>query len=262
MQEEIKLPAVSVIIATYNYGHWLPAAIESAVKQDYPNKQIVVVDDCSTDDTEGILNKTYVQELLPSCIQSDEEKDIFQNNIAGVPFLYIKLKKNGGPSRARNIAIKTVEEMTDLFAVLDADDMWMQGKLSKSVKKFLEYPDKLAAVYSDYLILNPHGVLTYESKEPYDMFRLLQECIVHSGSVVSKLALSKVGLYDEELRTCEDFDLWLRCSDHFTLNHIPEPLVIVRVTGQNSTDTVQKERWENDYKRVQYKTYLRQNGII
>jgi hypothetical protein len=130
---------------------------------------------------------------------------------------------------------------------LDADDAFVQGKLSKSIFKILEFPEHVGAVYTDYLHLGYDGTFSYESKEPYARERLVQDCIVHSGCVISKLALSKVGLYNEGLRTCEDYNLWLKISNYFIITHIPEYLHIVRVGQHQSSHTVDPERWKQDY---------------
>jgi len=131
--------------------------------------------------------------------------------------------------------------------MLDADDLFVQGKVSKCVAKILEDPQTIGAVYGDYLHLSPEGVLSYESKRPYSREDLVQECIVHSGSVISRIALDRVGLYDEELRVCEDYNLFLRISNYFLFYHIAEPLTIVRLGAHQSSSTVSQERWKEDY---------------
>ena len=64
------------------------------------------------------------------------------------------------------------------------------------------------------------GKIIREFKEPFSRKRLVRECIVHSGSLVSAKALEDVleetGYYDEEMRTCEDYDLWMRISEKKT----------------------------------------------
>jgi hypothetical protein len=95
---------------------------------------------------------------------------------------------------------------------------------------------------------------TYEYREPFDVYRLNQECIIHSGSVITKYALEHVKedgqYYDELMRTCEDYDLWMRICEKFIAVHIAEPLSLVRVQPKNSTDTVSKQIWNFNYNRV------------
>lgn len=246
--QNVNLPKVGVIICNYNYGQWIKDAITSAANQDYPNKEIYVIDDCSTDNTKEVMG--YFPEISkPLCISDENIQEVRQFVAGNTPVYFMVADRNGGPSRARNIAIsKAAANNCQVFAILDADDIWLPGKLSKSVAKILEDPQVVGGVYTDYLHLNTEtNTLTYESKEPYSRIRLVNDCIVHSGCVINGLALQQCGVYDEDLRVCEDYNLWLRISNFFMFVHIPEELVIVRVQPNNSTLTVDKERWQRDY---------------
>jgi hypothetical protein len=123
---------------------------------------------------------------------------------------------------------------------------------------------QIGVVYADTDILNTETeIKTREFREPFDRNRLLQECIVHSGSLISREALEGVkdenGYYDRNMRTCEDYDLWMRISEKFIVFHIAEPLTLVRIQPQNSSITVDKSVWENNWQRVMAKTRMR-NG--
>lgn len=243
------LPKVGVIICNYNYAQWIKDAITSAAGQDYPNKEIYIIDDCSTDNTKEIMAGFIEFTTKPLTISNKDIQEVHWLNINDVNAYFMIADRNGGPSRARNIAIKkALANGCRIIAILDADDIWTQGKLSKSVSKILEDPQIVGGVYTDYMHLNTEtNTLTYESKEPYSKIRLNQDCIVHSGCVINGIALKQVGLYDEELRVCEDYNLWLRISNFYMFVHIAEPLVIVRVQPNNSTLAVSKERWQRDY---------------
>lgn len=249
MEQQKQLPKVGVIICNYNYGQWITDAIKSAALQDYPNKEIYVIDDCSTDNTKEVMGS--FQEYTIGClnINNEEISEKHWYKVHDTNVFFMIADKNGGPSRARNIAIKkAITNGCQIFAILDADDIWKQGKLSKSVMKILEDPENIGGVYTDYQHYNVEtNTLTYESKEPYNKMRLVYDCIIHSGCVINGLALQKCGLYDEDLRVCEDYNLWLRISNFFLFVHIPEDLVIVRVQPNNSTNTVAQERWKRDY---------------
>jgi glycosyltransferase involved in cell wall biosynthesis len=224
-------------------------AVKSAAMQDYPNKEIYIVDDCSTDNTKEVMGELPELTTVPLFISDEDISEKHWYNIHGIDTYFMVADRNGGPSRARNIAIKkAAANGCQLFAILDADDIWKQGKLSKSVVKILENPEIVGGVYTDYQHYNVEtNTLTYESKEPFSRLRLIQDCIVHSGCVINGLVLQRCGLYDEDLRVCEDYNLWLRISNFFMFVHIPEDLVIVRVQPNNSTNTVSQERWQRDY---------------
>jgi glycosyltransferase involved in cell wall biosynthesis len=251
------LPTVTVIIPNYNYSKWIPDALASIAIQDYPKKQIVVVDDCSTDNSWETVN-----ELLNDKVEIKTEYG--KANIGmycGIPITNLVLDKNGGPGRARNIGVKLAWDVTHIYAFLDSDDLYMPGKISKSVSIILEDPDIIGAVYSDYDSLNlKTGIAVREYKEPFSRDRLVQECIVNNDTVVTKLALDKAGLYDEEMRVCEDYDLWMRVSERFVIVHIPEGLVTVRVTGEGATFCVDQKIWQQNWQRIMTKSQQRLNA--
>lgn len=258
-EEVVDVPQVAAIIATYNYGHWIIEAIASVVLQDYPKKTIVVIDDGSTDDTlanmENLLDTKFLE------CRSLEFPNVIgkmHGTIQNTFITYLKVE-NGGPGRARNVGINyATKQGAQLFAILDADDYWMAGKLTKSVNKILESPETIGAVYTDNLTINiENGQSSREFRESFDYNRLLSHNMVHSGCVINKLALAKVGLYDESLRVAEDYDLWLRIGEQFMIYHLPEPLVTIRAGNYNTTFSVKSEVWQKCWKRVYEKVQER-----
>lgn len=259
-----QLPAAAIVICNYNYGEYVCDAIASASNQDYPAKTIFIVDDCSTDDSlRRIYDFVLGPGLVPPIVGENEEFVVerMKGNLSCDMYLF-RLKKNSGPSRARNVAIASaLQSNFHVVAILDADDIWLEGKLSKSVAVILRDPERIGGVYSDYLLHNTTTDVTrYENKEAYSFYRLQQDCIVHSGCVLNALALKEFGLYDDTLRVCEDYDLWLDLGIKFLLYHLAEPLVYVRIQPQNSTDTVAKETWEQCYHKVKTRPRPRKGG--
>ena len=247
---EPQLPTVTVVIPNHNYEQWIKQAIESVDEQDYPAKSIVVIDDNSKD---GSLNK------IAECFYG-ESKAVGNNIIMGrtkngTPITVVIMIKEGddgyGPSVARNVAIKLAWQKTHIFMFLDADDYWLQGKISKSVTKIIEAPDKIGVVYTDNYGLNIHnGVLIREYRPSFDVNKLKRNCFVHSGSAVTKLAFETCGLYDETMRTAEDWHLWLRISKQFLIYRIPEPLVVARNGSYNSTNSVNTNIWKENWQKI------------
>ena len=105
-------PLVSVITALYNAEEFIGHAIESVIHQSYPNWEMIIVDDCSTDDSRRIVAEYSARDTRINLIES---KDNF-----------------GGPARPRNIGIQ--RSRGDYIAFLDADDFWFRHKLSKQTK--------------------------------------------------------------------------------------------------------------------------------
>lgn len=247
------MPVVSVIIPCYNAEKYILDAIESIDSQDYPRKAVIITDDCSTDSSYNVvLNKlTEIED------KGTHKFGLYNNTYVAI----LSHESSRGPSAARNTAIKFAWKMTDMFAVLDADDKYLPGKLSKSVEVLMSNPIHIGLVYSDVIIENlSDNTKEYEFRKPYNRLLLEKENIISNATLINKVALDKVGLYDEELRTCEDWDLWLRITEKFVAIHIPEALQVYRVTNQNATFTVNKSQWEKDWQTVQNKLRVRLNG--
>lgn len=250
MSTEHNLPQCTVVIPNHNYQQWLEDAMSSVANQDYPNKEMVIVDDGSTDSSwEWLRNRelfTVGRLGLPK-----GATDFLCFDFKGVKTRAFRLDKAYGPSYARNIGIKDAMPDTHIFGFLDADDFWLQGKMSKSMAKFLEAPEEIGVVYTDNFGLNIHNnVITREYRHSYDQLSLKQNNYIHSGSFVSRLAFQAVGLYDEEMRTAEDWALWLKISSKFMIEHIPEALVVARHGNYNSTNTVPMSVWKQNWERI------------
>lgn len=252
---------VTYIIAHHNYQEHLPKAIESAKKQKY-KCNICVIDDCSENPKE--TQKMIQDNLFDGNwneTQHGNDVTIQDKEINGSKRTLILLQgKARGPSYARNMGIRQTINDTDVFAILDADDTNDPYKVEKMVNVFNRFGEYVGVVYADYNTINEHGKITREYKKPYDYFKLRQDCMVHSGSLVRSEVFKAVGLYDEEMRTCEDYDLWMRASKKFIFYHLPEALSLVLVHDNNSTNTVQKEIWVKNWQRVHLKD--RQNDNI
>jgi glycosyltransferase involved in cell wall biosynthesis len=257
-----ELPMVTVLMANHNYEEYLRTALESAAGQNYPKLGIVLVDDASTDDSW----KTIHDIVFKGSPHENRENDIgyyktgMYNNR---PICAIQLKENYGPSQARNFGIEATLSHTDAYVVLDIDDVMYPHKVSRLTSCMMQSP-QIGVVYADNDQVNTvTGAKTTEYREPFSYDRLVQECIVHSGSLISKQALEGVqdqfGYYDRNMRTCEDYDLWLRIGKKFMICHIAESLTLVRIQPRNSTLTVDKAIWEQNWNRIRQKMQV-QNG--
>ena len=246
------------MIPNHNYVHYVESAIDSVVQQDYPAKQVVVVDDASTDGSwQAILR--YIDKVDEGLVPAKEgNMKVLCSIVKGVPIYAMRFRKGRGPSAARNAGMKISMHNTHVFGFLDSDDEYLPGKISKSMAVFLQDPVRIGAVYSDYNTIHTKKNITIrEFKEPFDRARLHQECIVNNNTLVSKQAIKECGMYDEALRTCEDYDLWLRVSDKFMIMHIPEALVNIKVTGMGASFSVKQEDWVKNMQYVMQKARMR-----
>jgi glycosyltransferase involved in cell wall biosynthesis len=248
---------VTVLIAHQNYQKYLPGCIQSILKSTI-KASICLIDDGSDD-------RASVEEIAKTLIGEGEHfyVDEKQEVIKGNGHTVIYLEGKNGPSFARNRGIEATLNETDYYLVVDADDEIYPNKIG-TMLSLITKDTGIAAVYANYRIHNVEtGIEHIEYKEPYSRQRLLEECIVHSGSMISKQALLDVreetGFFDEEMRTCEDYDLWIRFSETKILAHIPEVLTMVRVHNQNSTSTVKSDIWNKNWQRIREKTAKRHN---
>lgn len=194
---------ISVIIPTYNRAWSLKAAIDSVLAQEYPEVELLVVDDGSTDETPRLLDRY------------------------GDAIRVITLE-NGGVSRARNQGIHTSKG--SFIAFLDSDDSWLPGKLSEQMTFFEENPEALICQTEEIWIRNGKRVnpCKHHKKPSGDIFEAsLHLCLVSPSAVMMKRSLfESVGLFDESLPACEDYDLWLRIACRYPIYTTLSPLVI------------------------------------
>ena len=203
--EKSKNRKVSVIIPTYNRAAMLKEAVDSVLAQDYPNFELIVVDDGSTDSTPKILN-TY----------QDDVTVIRRNNL--------------GVSSARNAGIRAASGQ--FIAFLDSDDLWLPQKLSNQVEFFNLNPEALICQTEEIWIRN--SVRVNPKKRHKKVSGMIFEpslelCLVSPSAVMMQRSLFEtVGLFDESLPACEDYDLWLRISCRYPIHLIDTPLIIKR----------------------------------
>lgn len=235
----------------------------SAANQDYPNKIITVVDSASTDDSMSILEE-LVTDKTELISHGTLKYTVYYGKVNDTKITVISLKESYGPSFTRNVGIDVTIDFSDIYAILDADDEYYPTKVSRCVAELGQTPI-VGATYTDYDTLNTEtGELAREYKEPFSRNRLLESCIVHSGAVITKQALmeckDEFGFYDINMRTCEDYDLWMRISEKFMITHIPEALSLVRIQPRNSTRTVDNSIWQANWSRISQKLQNRQTA--
>jgi len=198
---------ISVIIPTFNRAKLLVEAVGSVLDQrDVPEEvEIVVVDDGSTDNTTEILA-----------------------SVAGG--ICCIRQEHSGVSSARNLGIR--RSRGEWIAFLDSDDLWLPGKLSAQMEFFSHHPGVLLCQTEEIWLRNGRRInpRKYHSKPSGYCFPLLLErCLVSpSAVIVHKSLFDLVGLFDESLPACEDYDLWLRIGRIFAVGLVREALVIKR----------------------------------
>jgi glycosyltransferase involved in cell wall biosynthesis len=188
------VPKVSVIIPAYNVRHYIGEALVSLQRQSLQEFEALIVDDGSTDSTPEVVK--------PFCQQDSRFK--------------LLPKENGGLSSARNYGIR--HACADYIALLDGDDAYEPDKLSTHVALLDAHPD-VGVVYSASRAIRDDGRPTFlrlsgKPIHPDPFLALLCKNFVGHGSngVFRRCIFDEVGEFDENLRSSEDVDFWLRIA--------------------------------------------------
>ena len=223
---------VSVIIPNFNHSQYLEHAVKSIVNQSVRPDAVVIVDDCSTDNSWEMIQK-------------------FPSVWGGINIAALRLEQNMGRSFTRNVGIKYSWDTSDVFAFLDADDFYEPDKIGKSIDILKEDPDTVGVVYSDFDAINVDTeIRVREFRPPFDALGMRQTCQINNDSIVNKKALAVCGLYDETMEVAEDYDLWLRVTRQFLAVHIPEQLLTVRITLQGASQSVSPQIWQKNWRHI------------
>lgn len=217
------MPLVSVVIPTYNRAYLIERSIKSVLNQTYQNLEIIVVDDGSEDNTEEIV-KSF-----------NDSRIIFTRH-----------EKNRGVSAARNTGIKLCNG--NYIAFNDSDDEWLEEKIRKQITIFLENSDEsIGVVYSGFFKIRDN-IRTYipsqKCKKEGDIyFELLKgNLVAPPAAMVKKICFEKAGLFDENLSTLEDWELFIRISKYFKFKYIPEALVLSYYTSNGVNERGEKHK--------------------
>jgi glycosyltransferase involved in cell wall biosynthesis len=187
--------------------------------------EVLVIDDGSRDDTEALVRNRY----------------------AGCRYVH---QRNRGVSHARNRGIRLARG--DWLAFLDSDDAWLPGKLAAQVHALQQVPGMQICHTDEIWIRNGRRVnpMHKHRKSGGHIFRrCLPRCVISPSSVVIQRSLfDQVGLFDESLPACEDYDLWLRICARHPVVFLEQPLIL-KFGGHE--DQLSRRHWGMDRFRIQ-----------
>ena len=194
---------ISIIIPTYNRKSFLIHAINSVLNQTYQNLELIIIDDGSSDKTENIVKKKY-------------------------PKIKFYKQKNKGVSAARNKGIKMAS--CKWIAFLDSDDRWHPRKLENQINYLLAHP-RYKICHTDEIWIRKGIRINQHKKHKKYGGHIFNKCldlcrISPSSVIIHKDIFNKVGLFNEKLPVCEDYDLWLRIAEKFPVLYLDEKLTI------------------------------------
>jgi glycosyltransferase involved in cell wall biosynthesis len=212
-------PLVSVLLPTRNRDSLLSRAIASVLSQTYPNFELIVVDDGSTDETETVV-KGF----------SDER----------IRYVY---QDHRGAAAAENLGTRLARG--SFIAFIDDDDEWLCEKLEKQMERFALEGEDTAVVYTaaqffkngKHRFYGPPQSILVKNGSIYREILNRTTYVPLVCAVVRRECLEEVGGFDETMPTSNDYDLWIRLSSRYRFQYLPEPLVHVHYTAGSMSTT-------------------------
>jgi len=220
---------VSAVIPAYNAADFIQDAIGSVDSQTVSVKEIIVVDDGSTDNTEEVVHGRY-------------------------PAVRYLKQANKGPAAARNRGVALAK--STWIAFLDADDKWVPEKLAEQIETLKQYPSvalvasDMAQTDRDFQITEPsvqarHGLKNFFTKlagRPVDaaLARLMKINFIPTGTVLARRdVILEAGGFPEDIRYGEDLALWAKVAARHPTSCLPQVHMLRRQHGDNATQSTE-----------------------
>ncbi|MBD2792789.1 glycosyltransferase family 2 protein [Xenorhabdus szentirmaii] len=238
MNENSNEVIVSIIMPSYNSSSFIEQSINSVLEQTFSSWELIIIDDCSKDDTVKLIEKF-------------EDKRIN----------FISLKENVGAGKARNIGLKLAKGK--FIAFLDSDDLWETKKLEYQTNYMMKNPE-IAAICTSYTFINeknkpirgkiiPDEVITLSSY-------MKNTCIGFSTSMINKNIVGNFNL--SEMRLRQDTHLWITLLiQNFKIKGLPKDLVKYRVrenqiSGNKVKSAIRTLKLYWSFKKIPWKNRL------
>ena len=206
-------------------------AVKSVVVQDYSNIEIIIVNDAPEDEENSIIIESCLAELNDSRVK------------------YFTYERNRGSNYARNYGL--IHSNGEYIAFLDDDDEWYKDKISKQVTLMDDNPD-VGLVFCEFDISNGENIIGRKSIDctRYDLNSLLTYNYVGGTSfpLLRRSILKNIGGFDEKLRSCQEYELWIRMRQVCNFEAVFEPLGIY----YESKDSIYKKNYRRYFEGDQY----------
>ena len=205
-------PLVSFIISCYNSEDFIEKCIRSIFNQTYKNIEIVVIDDCSTDSTNLILNNL--------------------SKASKVKMIIIRNKRNLGLTKSLNIA--AINTSGEWLARLDADDLSNKDRIESQIN-FATKNFQYSIIGSSSNFINKSGKYLFSKNYPSNHEQIKSDLeragafFPHSSVLIKRDVFMQLGGYNEYMKYSQDFELWLRASSKYKIFSINKPLVSIRI---------------------------------
>lgn len=239
MTSQHETPLVSTIALCYNQAKFAVETLDSIKNQTYQNIELIIMDDCSSDDSVDVI-----------------ENWINENQY---PCFFIKHEKNQGICKTLNEAFSHCKG--EYLQMIACDDIMLPEKTALQVDLMNEQPDDVAVIYSDAYLIKEDGSPHYG----WFIQRYKQFSDVPSGNIYEELlkgnfipamsvlirtkVIEEIGGWDEDL-SYEDHDCWLRVAQLYEFTFMPKPIVKYRLHSANLSKSIQ---WNDSYFKIYHK---------
>jgi glycosyltransferase involved in cell wall biosynthesis len=217
------MPKISIIIPAYNSSLFLKRTVESVLAQTFTDWELLIIDDCSTDNT---------RELAAEFTKQDARIKLYQT-----------LRNSGGPAAPKNLGFKMSQG--ELIAYLDHDDEWLPAKLTTQIDLFANSPKKnLGLVSCGVDLIDDSGkcfgvFIPLKKENPFPEILLRNPIHSNSSVLLKREVIEAVGGRDEAMKYSEDWDMWIRVAKAgYVIDHIYKPLVRYHFHKENATKTL------------------------
>ena len=206
---------VSVVLPTFNGQDGIEKAIQSVLRQTYKNIELIIVNDCSTDETAQIIEKQAKQ---------DNRVIIISNKIN----MKLPMSLNEGFKKANGE-----------YLTWTSDDNEYKLTAIEEMVNALEEDSTIDLIYTDYDVINQNGEKLFEEKKEEPETLLFYNCI-GACFLYRKTLMKAIGTYDPELFCAEDYEYWIRAFLYGKLKHLDLNLYSYGVNEKSLTSTKQK----------------------
>jgi glycosyltransferase involved in cell wall biosynthesis len=217
------MPKISVIIPTYNSSLFIKRAVQSVISQTFTDWELLVVDDCSTDNTTELVNEFA---------KNDSRIKLFKTS-----------SNSGGPAIPKNIGFKVSKG--EFIAYLDHDDEWLPNKLNEQINLFINSPKKnLGLVSCGALLIDDTGkrfgvFIPTKKENPFPEILLRNPIYSNSSVLIKREVIEMVGERDETMKYSEDWDMWIRITKAgYEIEYVYKPLFRYYFHKENATKTL------------------------
>ncbi|HEV2421508.1 MAG TPA: glycosyltransferase [Candidatus Acidoferrales bacterium] len=230
-------PLVSMLVICYNQARFVVETLESVKAQTYKDTELIIVDDCSTDDSVAVI-----------------ERWLTENRIQCT---FIRHQKNQGVCRSLNdaLAVATGKYISEIAA----DDLWLPDKIERQVAIMESQPDSVGVLYSDAFQIDENGcpspgmfVAAHRDLPEMPQGQILNTLLEGNfipgmTTLIRRDCYGQVGTYDENL-PWEDWDMWMRIARHYSFLYSSTPSAKYRFHGQSYSHSDPARMYKDSFK--------------